>query len=126
MWQGRFSGGLLIVHGQRCSISIREKRHEVRPRGHYSDAELMFLKRYVGRVSGASVSPIFEFSCRFARTIILSRLLTPHDLGAATALVTILACAELITDVGLGQFVIVQAGQNPAQSVAVVRRMGIA
>jgi O-antigen/teichoic acid export membrane protein len=85
----------------------------------------MFLKRYVARVSGASVSPVFEFSFRFARTVILSHLLTSHDLGAAIALVTILASGELITDVGLQQFVIVQAGQNPAQSVAVVQRIGI-
>jgi O-antigen/teichoic acid export membrane protein len=85
----------------------------------------MFLKRYLARVSGASVSPIFEYSARFARTVILAHLLTPHDLGAAVALVTILAGCYLITDVGLDQFIIVQASQNPAQSVAVVQRIGI-
>jgi O-antigen/teichoic acid export membrane protein len=86
----------------------------------------MFLTRYLARISGASVSPILEFSCRFARTVILSHLLAPHDVGVVIALVTIYSGFELVTDVGLGQFVIIQARQNPAQSVAVVQRIGIA
>ncbi len=85
----------------------------------------MLLKRYAVRLSAASVSPLCEFSLRFVRTIILSRLLMPNDLGAAVALVTILSSSELITDVGLEKFVMVNAGETRAQAVAAAQQITI-
>jgi O-antigen/teichoic acid export membrane protein len=85
----------------------------------------MFLNRYLLRFCGAAISPGFEFCFRFVRTVILSRLLTPDNLGASVALATILTSCELVTDVGLHHFVIVWANKSPAQSVAVARQLAI-
>jgi lipopolysaccharide exporter len=81
------------------------------------------MRRYVARLSGASVSPVAEFAFRFVRTIILSRLLVPDDVGAAVALVAILASCEVIADVGLDKFVIVNSGENRSQAVAAAQQI---
>jgi O-antigen/teichoic acid export membrane protein len=65
------------------------------------------------------------FFLRFVRTMILSHLLSPNDLGAAVALMSILAGCELITDVGLDRFVIVTDGKDRAQAVAVARQLAL-
>ncbi|HEX3989774.1 MAG TPA: oligosaccharide flippase family protein [Acetobacteraceae bacterium] len=83
----------------------------------------MSLKLGITRLSIASVSPVCVFSLRFVRTIILSHLLAPDNLGAAVALMTILAGCELITDVGLDRFVIVNDGKDRAQAVAVAQQI---
>lgn len=62
---------------------------------------------------------------RFVRTIILSHVLAPSDLGAAVALMTILVGCEMITDVGLDRFVIVTVGKDRAQAVAVAQQISI-
>jgi O-antigen/teichoic acid export membrane protein len=86
---------------------------------------LRSLRRYAGIVSAASVSPIVLFSSRFVRTVILSHLLEPSDLGAAVALSTIFGTCEMLADVGLDQFVMVKIGADRAQAVAAVRQIGI-
>ena len=68
---------------------------------------LVLLRRYATRLSSASLSSVGEFLLRFVRTVVLSRLLSPHDLGAAVALASILASCEMITDIGLEKFVMV-------------------
>jgi O-antigen/teichoic acid export membrane protein len=88
-------------------------------------SRLMFLNRYLLRFSGAAISPGFEFCFRFIRTVILSRMLTPDNLGASVALATILTSCELVTDVGLHHFVVVWANKSPAQSVAVARQLAM-
>jgi O-antigen/teichoic acid export membrane protein len=85
----------------------------------------VFLNRYLLRISGAAISPGFEFTFRFVRTVILSRLLTPDNLGASVALATILTSCELVTDVGLHHFVVLWANKDPAQSVAVARQFAL-
>jgi len=85
----------------------------------------MFLNRYLARVSGASISPLAEFSLRFLRSVILARVLMPSDFGAAVALATILSGFELVTDVGLAQFVVVHARENSAQAVAAAQRIAL-
>jgi O-antigen/teichoic acid export membrane protein len=65
------------------------------------------------------------FALRFVRTIILSHILAPDNLGAAVALMTILAGCELITDVGLDRFVIVTSGEDRAQAVAVAQQISM-
>ena len=67
----------------------------------------MLLKRRFTRLSLASISPLCFFLLRFLRTVLLSHLLLPNDLGAAVALMSILAGCEIITDVGLDRFVMV-------------------
>jgi O-antigen/teichoic acid export membrane protein len=85
----------------------------------------MSLKLGITRLSIASVSPLCVFSLRFVRTIILSHMLAPNNLGAAIALMTILAGCEMITDVGLDRFVIVNAGKDRAQAVAVAQQIAL-
>ena len=65
------------------------------------------LRRYTFRLFSASLSPFLEFALRFSRTLLLSRLLSPTNLGAAVALSAILTGCEVITDIGLDKFVMV-------------------
>ncbi|MGH7155591.1 MAG: oligosaccharide flippase family protein, partial [Acetobacteraceae bacterium] len=63
---------------------------------------------------------------RFARTIILSRILSPHSLGAAIALMTILASCEMLTDVGLDRFVMISNRWMRGQTVAAAQQIAVA
>jgi O-antigen/teichoic acid export membrane protein len=83
------------------------------------------LKRTATRISAASLSPFGGFLLRFLRMVVLSRMLAPHNLGAALALLSILAIAELITDVGLDRFVLVTHRQSRAQAVAAARQVAL-
>ena len=85
----------------------------------------MTLRRIATRLSSASVSSVGEYILRFLRTMLLSRLLSPHDLGAAVALMAILSSCEMITDIGLDKFVMVGRTSDRAQVVAVARQMSV-
>lgn len=85
----------------------------------------MKLRNSAGRLIAASVSPIGAFFLRFVRTLILSRLLMPSEVGATVLLLSILSASELITDVGLDRFVVITDGQTRAQAVAAARQIGI-
>jgi O-antigen/teichoic acid export membrane protein len=85
----------------------------------------MSLKLGIIRLLIASISPTCMVVLRFVRTIILSHLLAPDNLGAAVALMTILVGCEMITDVGLDRFVIVTVGKNRAQAVAVAQQIAL-
>jgi O-antigen/teichoic acid export membrane protein len=85
----------------------------------------MSLRRRLIRLSLASVSPMCVFFLRLVRTMILSHLLLPNDLGAAIALMSILAGCEMITDVGLDRFVMVTGGEDRAQAVAAAQQIAI-
>ena len=84
------------------------------------------LRRYTIRLFSASLSPFLEFAFRFARTLLLSRLLSPTNLGAAVALSAILTGCEVITDIGLDKFVMVSIEGARAQVVAVARQVSVA
>ncbi|MCX6906470.1 MAG: oligosaccharide flippase family protein [Verrucomicrobia bacterium] len=58
--------------------------------------------------SGGSLglASFFEYGCRFLRTIILARLLTPDAFGLAALLVACVAVAEALTEVGLREAVV--------------------
>jgi O-antigen/teichoic acid export membrane protein len=73
----------------------------------------------------ACLSPLGAFSLRFIRTFVLSRLLTPHDMGAAVVLMSILVACELITDVGLDRFVMIADEKTRAQAVAAARQIAM-
>jgi O-antigen/teichoic acid export membrane protein len=85
----------------------------------------MSLKLGITRLSIASVSPLCVFALRFVRTIILSHMLAPNNLGAAVALMTILAGCEMVLDVGLDRFVVVTSGKDRAQAVAVAQQIAL-
>jgi O-antigen/teichoic acid export membrane protein len=84
-----------------------------------------FLRRYLARLSLASISPILIYGFGFIRTMILSHLLSPDNVGAAVVLTGILGSCELITDVGIGQFVVLSTAKDPAQPVAVAEQLAI-
>jgi O-antigen/teichoic acid export membrane protein len=83
------------------------------------------LEHYFRRISAASISPIGEFGLRFGRTIVLSHLLIPEDMGAVAALVAILTTCELITDVGVDKFVLITSGDKRSQAVAAAQQITI-
>ena len=85
----------------------------------------MLLKRRFTRLSMASISPLCFFLLRFLRTVLLSHLLLPNDLGAAVALMSILAGCEIITDAGLDRFVMVSRPDDRAQAVAAAQQIAI-
>jgi O-antigen/teichoic acid export membrane protein len=101
-----------------CSIGSHAANQFTGP-----EADLRDLRRYAGVMSGASASPIIQFASRFMRTIILSHVLAPVDLGAAIALVAIVGTCEQLADVGLTQFVMINVGAAGAQAVASARQI---
>jgi O-antigen/teichoic acid export membrane protein len=114
-----------------CSLSVKQDYYACLQRPGEKDvalvgeARLRSLRRSMGIFSAASVPSIVEFTSRFGRTVILSHLLSPTDLGAALALLTIFGTCEALADVGLGPFVMVNNGAERAQAVAAVRQIGI-
>jgi O-antigen/teichoic acid export membrane protein len=85
----------------------------------------MQYRTSAARVVAASASPIGVFFLRFVRTLILSRLLVPSEVGAAVVLLSLLAACELVMDVGLDRFVMIIDGEKRAQAVAAARQIGI-
>jgi O-antigen/teichoic acid export membrane protein len=85
----------------------------------------MSLRVGITRLSIASVAPMSVFLLRFSRTVILSHMLSPNNLGACVAMMTLLAGCELLTDVGLDRFVIVNYGKDRAQAVAVAQQVAL-
>ncbi len=83
------------------------------------------LLKLARRASWASLSPVGVFLLRFLRIVIVSRLLSPADLGAAVALLSILAIAEMVTDVGLDRFVLLAKGGDRAQAAAAARQVAL-
>jgi O-antigen/teichoic acid export membrane protein len=65
------------------------------------------LKIWMTRSLVVSVAPVIIFGSRLVRNVILSRLLIPHEFGAAMAISVVLGLAGLVTDVGLDRFVMV-------------------
>jgi O-antigen/teichoic acid export membrane protein len=86
----------------------------------------MHLRRFIARLSAASLSPVGEFLLRFLRTIVLSRLLSPDDLGVAVVLMSIMTSCEVITDVGLDKFVMRSRDYDRAQVIAAARQISVA
>jgi O-antigen/teichoic acid export membrane protein len=85
----------------------------------------LLSRRNLFRLSAASASPVGVFAMRFARTIILSRLLSPAHLGAAIALMTILTSCEMVTDIALDRFVIVSDRALRRQTLAATQQVAI-
>lgn len=77
------------------------------------------------RILAASLSPTGAFLLRFIRTLIISRLLIPGEVGAGVVLLSLLTACELVTDVGLDRFVMIIDGERRAEAVAAARQIGI-
>jgi O-antigen/teichoic acid export membrane protein len=80
------------------------------------------IKLIIARLSVASIAPLLIFSSRFARTVILSRSLSPSAYGVVVALTTIYAILDMI-DIGLDRFVMINTGPKRAAAVAVAQRI---
>lgn len=65
------------------------------------------------------------FLLRFIRTMVLSRLLIPSEVGATVVLLSLLTACELVTDVGLDRFVMIVDETRRAEAVAAARQIGI-
>lgn len=63
------------------------------------------LKIWGARLLYVSLAPIVSFSSRFARNVILSRLLAPDEFGIAVAISVVIGLGSLVTDVALDKFV---------------------
>jgi O-antigen/teichoic acid export membrane protein len=74
--------------------------------------ELSKIKLWIVRSSIISVAPAVDFGSRFARTVILSRLLDRDEFGISVAITVMLGTAALVTDVALDKFTVIQADEN--------------
>jgi len=64
------------------------------------------LRLWVSRLSFTTGGTAFELVLRFLRTLFLSRLLAPTEFGVTVALSVVIFTSELVTDIGLGPFVL--------------------
>ena len=56
--------------------------------------------------SVVSVSPMIELVARFARTVMLSRLLAPTEFGLCVAIMAFVGTVELVSDVSVDKFLV--------------------
>ena len=68
----------------------------------------------------ASVAPTTTFASRFARNIILSRLLVSNQFGTAIAIGVVLSLVEQALDVGLDRFVMVNSSKQALAAAHIV------
>jgi O-antigen/teichoic acid export membrane protein len=90
-----------------------------------SQGLVILIEQLARRLSAASLGPVAEFALRFARTVALSHLLVPADLGACIALGGILSGCKLATDLGLEKYVIVFGREAPARAIAAARQIAV-
>lgn len=83
------------------------------------------VRPVIRRLSAASLGPITEFALRFTRTVVLSRLLVPNDLGACVALAGILSGCKLATDLGLEKYVVVFGSEDPEAAIGAARQISV-
>src|SRR5580704_17938524 len=70
------------------------------------------IKLWIARSSIMSIAPAVDFGSRFARTVILSRLLARDEFGVAVAITVMLGIASLVTDVAIDKFAIIEADES--------------
>ena len=92
----------------------------------------MVFKRLIRVGTLASAPQIFDFSTRFARTIILSRLLVPSEFGITVAIGVVVTIAELVGDLGVAKFLMSRPREKDRAALAaahllhLVRGVGLA
>src|SRR5580700_3390041 len=80
--------------------------------------EIAKLRLWVVRGSIISIAPAVEFGSRFARTVILSRLLSQDEFGISVAITVVLGMASLVTDVALDKFALIQADDSAQEALS--------
>jgi len=83
------------------------------------------LKLWVGRISLAAAAPLVEFSARFGRIFVLTRLLAPGEFGIAIAITIVIGIAEVVTDVGLNKFILLKPTAEARQTLAAAHALQI-
>ena len=73
----------------------------------------------------AAVAPLVEFSARFGRIFVLTRLLTPGEFGIVIAITIVIGTAELVTDVGLDRFILLKPTAEARQALAAAHALQI-
>jgi O-antigen/teichoic acid export membrane protein len=76
------------------------------------------LKTWIARGSLISLASAVEFSSRFIRTAILSRLLIPSEFGTSVAITVVMGTAALVTDIAIDKFVMVRSAEARALAAA--------
>ena len=87
------------------------------------------LKKWSLRLVVVSATPIISFGSRFARNVILSRLLVPEEFGTALALAVVVALGGLVTDVALDRFVMINDSAralSTAHALSILRAVLVA
>ena len=83
------------------------------------------LQIWIARGSILSLSTIVALGSAFARTAVLSRLLSSEEFGISVAITTLLTMASLLTDLALDQFIVNTDESNP-RALAAVHMLSIA
>jgi O-antigen/teichoic acid export membrane protein len=83
------------------------------------------IKLWIARSSFMSIAPTVEFGSRFARTVILSRLLTQEEFGVSVAITVMLGIASLVTDVAIDKFAVIEPDKNGKEALAAVHMLSL-
>jgi O-antigen/teichoic acid export membrane protein len=78
----------------------------------------MMMRRLAGLGALASAPQLIDYGSRFARTVILARMLSPREFGISVAIGVLIAIADLISDMGLDKFVISHPRRNDPDVLA--------
>ena len=76
-----------------------------------------------------AAGPLATYGSRFARNVILSRLLAPEEFGAALAISVMLGLVNQVTDVALDRFVMIEGSRSSlstAHSLSILRSILVA
>jgi O-antigen/teichoic acid export membrane protein len=81
------------------------------------------MRRIVRLGTLASAPQLVDYGSRFARTIILARMLSPREFGISVAIGVLIGIGALITDMALDRFVITNKRQNDLNVLAVAHAL---
>jgi O-antigen/teichoic acid export membrane protein len=84
------------------------------------------IKIWIARTSVISIAPAVDFGTRFARTVILSRLLATDEFGVCVAITVMLGIASLVTDVAIDKFAMIEADESGGEALAAVHMLSLA
>lgn len=87
--------------------------------------EISKIKPWIARSSIMSIAPAADFGTRFARTIILSRLLARDEFGIGVAITVMLGIASLVTDVAIDKFAIIEADESGTEALAAAHMLSL-
>src|SRR6202041_649147 len=83
------------------------------------------IKIWIARTSLISIAPTVEFGTRFARTVILSRLLGGDEFGICVAITVMLGTASLVTDVAIDKFAVIEANESGGEALAAAHMLSL-